>query len=333
MSELDTITDFTGYLQKKEAFLRSGRLATAAGEENLLAYYAIRMNTEGEHDFTAPGAGIWHEGQTVDIGADEYAKLVSDPRYQAKKAADNDSYIWDRLITAFTDRMLDGTSMSLYGFTYELQKSELGVRYMALEPRFRRRAHGRAILDALEKGRQGDRFFRAMLPRPDSAQNETGFFILTFAYKDFMDATGGYDKYREFRVFHASTYATASLMRSPYLKRIVGVAVEPPGKGRGGSEDLIYAEQQNWSAEQRAAAEADCSNLGIMSGALRERHVHESEFPDPKRRTLELPDGSYLVIDPSSETDQGTAPPRFGMNRRQRRAAIAKARSRKHKEV
>lgn len=35
MHELDTITDFTAYLKKKEAFIRAGRLAKVEGEENL----------------------------------------------------------------------------------------------------------------------------------------------------------------------------------------------------------------------------------------------------------------------------------------------------------
>jgi hypothetical protein len=43
MTELDTIRDFVAYLQKKERFISSGRLACAAGEEELLAEYLKRM--------------------------------------------------------------------------------------------------------------------------------------------------------------------------------------------------------------------------------------------------------------------------------------------------
>ena len=51
MDELDTVSDFAGYLAKKAAFVRSGDLVEAHGEENLLAYYAIRINDDGDHDF------------------------------------------------------------------------------------------------------------------------------------------------------------------------------------------------------------------------------------------------------------------------------------------
>src|SRR5438094_7032303 len=39
MNTLDTITDFVGYLSKKEAFITSGGLLWAVGEDDLLAYY------------------------------------------------------------------------------------------------------------------------------------------------------------------------------------------------------------------------------------------------------------------------------------------------------
>ena len=39
LSELDTVADFVAYLTRKEAFICSGRVVLAPGEEDLLAYY------------------------------------------------------------------------------------------------------------------------------------------------------------------------------------------------------------------------------------------------------------------------------------------------------
>lgn len=39
LHELDTITDLTAYLSKKERLIRSGRLIVAGGEKDLVAYY------------------------------------------------------------------------------------------------------------------------------------------------------------------------------------------------------------------------------------------------------------------------------------------------------
>jgi hypothetical protein len=51
MHELDTITEFTDYLQRKEEFIRSGKLIGAHGEEDLVAHYALTMDEGGEHCF------------------------------------------------------------------------------------------------------------------------------------------------------------------------------------------------------------------------------------------------------------------------------------------
>jgi hypothetical protein len=55
MSTLDTITDFTGYLTKKEQFLTGNIRVAAAGEEELLAVYLRKLNASGEHDFVIDG--------------------------------------------------------------------------------------------------------------------------------------------------------------------------------------------------------------------------------------------------------------------------------------
>jgi hypothetical protein len=51
LRELDTITDFTNYLSRKEQLLRSGNSYMAAGEEDLLAYYLTHTNKDKQHDF------------------------------------------------------------------------------------------------------------------------------------------------------------------------------------------------------------------------------------------------------------------------------------------
>jgi hypothetical protein len=75
IGELDTITDFTNYLAKKEALIRSGRLVSAAGEEELVAQFMTRMNAEGEYDFTKPDGTAWSEGDHVGYGVGFYEAL------------------------------------------------------------------------------------------------------------------------------------------------------------------------------------------------------------------------------------------------------------------
>ena len=118
MQELDTIRDFTDYLVKKEEFLRSGQLKLAYGEENLLAYYATRINGEGDHDFVVDDAC-----SPIKIYRNHYNNWTSEPQYLAKKQADKISYVWDDFITLFTDHMLNGTSITLDDHDFELKKT------------------------------------------------------------------------------------------------------------------------------------------------------------------------------------------------------------------
>ena len=88
MGELDTVTDFTSYLRKKEKFIRSGHLIAAHGEEDLLAQYLKQMNRSGEHDFVKDDGTSWKAQDRVFCVAGIYEGLVRNAQYQAKKAAD-----------------------------------------------------------------------------------------------------------------------------------------------------------------------------------------------------------------------------------------------------
>ena len=311
MRELDTVTDFADYLEKKANFVRSGRLLQADGEENLLAYYAIRINDEGDHDFVLdPNGG---RNDPIEIDRSRYANFASDPRYIAKKQADEISYIWDALIEAFTTNMLNGTSVVLDGYDFDLKKNELGVRYMALEPRFARRSRGEALSSALEIGKTTDIFFRAMMGSAGSIAGETAFFIQTFKYLHWMKKKGGYEKYRIMRTEYAQVYAKGLLERFPHLKRVVGISCEPRDQGGNSSEDMIYAEQADWTEEDRRAIRRDCEMYEVLRG-------------DIKTKGRLWPGQEYPELETVSVEGMGTPAANSGMNRRQRRALEAKAR-------
>ncbi len=275
MRELDTIRDFTDYLDKRELFVRSGRLLQAHGEENLLAYYAVRINDEGVHDFVLNG----EEHEQIEIARVLYSNLRSDARYVARRQADTISYLWDDLITNFTTHIIDGTSITPDGYEFDLKKSELGVRYMALEPRFARRSHGEAVRGALEIGMTRNRFFRTIMSSVDARPNETAFFIHTLKYLNWMEREGGYKKYRAKRAECTLVYARGLLEAYPHLKRVVGIALEPPGQGRGSSQDLVYAEQCDWTDEDRSVIKQACKEYRVLQGGLRKTPVHVAEWP------------------------------------------------------
>ena len=311
MYELNTISDFAGYLEKRANFIRSGQLLRAYGEENLLAHYAVRVNEAGEHDFVSDTGQGEAPGLGIEIKASEYARLVRNPRYVAKKRAEEVSYLWDMLIETFTTHMLDGTSMSLEGYEFDLRKSELGVRYMALERRFYRRNHGEAVRGVLEKGKSKDIFFRLVKSTESSAENDTAFFFLTVKNVASPNVDRVYDEYRTMRSKLAQIYAMSVLQRFGHLKRVIGISLEPPDQGAECSEDMIYMEQTVWTDEERRATAEDCRRLGIMRDDLSGRYWKGEEYPGVDE---------IESWRPNRRTKAG------GMNRQQRRAMAAIAR-------
>ena len=275
LSELDTVVDFADYLSRKASFVRSGQLRSAAGEQDLLAHYATRVNDDGHHDFVEAGRAT---RARLDLEPGRYEDFVNHPQYLARRQADEISYAWDRLIECFTDPMIEGTTVVLDGHDdFDLRAHELGVRYMALQRRTTRRLLGGAVVEALQCGATADRFFRAMVMPPGLPECETGFFLLTMKYVDWMVNRGGYGKYRRVRVGLALAYAKGLLVRMPHLERVIGIVCEPP-EGEGGSEDLVYVEQSQWSEEDRALIEEDCMRLGLFREGTGS-HRQEEEFP------------------------------------------------------
>jgi len=167
MNEMNTISDFTDYLLKKENLIRSGHLIGASGEEDLIAYYMTHMNAAQEHDFTKPDGSPWADNDAFVIGAEHYSNLLINAQYVAKKQADKDPYIWDTLIEAFTNNMLAGTTIVPDNGKFDLAQQEEGVRHMALVPRHLRRVMGRGIIDVMQRGASKGRMTRAFLPGLD----------------------------------------------------------------------------------------------------------------------------------------------------------------------
>lgn len=315
MAELDTITDLTTYLAKKESLIRSGRLVSAAGEEELVAEFMVRMNAQGEHDFAKPDGSAWGENDRVTYGRGAYAALTTNPQYIAKKDADRVSYVWDHLITQFTNHMLAGTSLVPDGHTTEIALQEPAVRQMALLSRFDRRSHGAGVLEALEEGQKTDKFMRAFIPGGNHPRADTGFFVVTVKVPP-IELPGGYQQYRTVRTRILETYALTLLRKNPHFRRIVGMATEPKppaGERPGSSEDLIYAEQPEWTDKLVEDLEERKNHFGIdQPGNARARAVEDQEFP-----VVHFPPGSVESV--------------AMKNRKERRALEAERRRRQRK--
>lgn len=93
LGTLDTITDFTAYLSKKERVITNGTpIIFAAGEEELLGFYLSKINAEEEHDFIFPS-----DVNGFALSEGFWSKFVQSQERQAQIEANQISYAWDAL--------------------------------------------------------------------------------------------------------------------------------------------------------------------------------------------------------------------------------------------
>lgn len=289
MDELDTVTDLANYFDKKAAFIRSGHLAAAGGEEDLLAYYMVRMNDRDEHDFTHPKGRAWRSGERIAIDQNHYSKLITNPLYLAKKRADKISYVWDKLIRHFTKHMMAGTSIIPEGQDTDINLVELGVREMALRSRYERRILGESFSDAVAASRGREIFLRFIGSDEDSSLSDIGYFALFMSYHQMFEDAGGYERYKEARMAYGRLYADGLFVRYQHLKKIVGVITEPLGPSMGYSDDILYAQRRALSAEAELEIREACRNVGILRDDFAVKPFGGPEFPVMEQHDLQEP--------------------------------------------
>lgn len=258
LTELDTITDFTEYLRKKEELFRSHHVI-ATGEEDLLAQYL--STTEGEkHVFLQNGSQF--TGLFVDESS--YATLIRRPEYAERKRANIPSYTWDRLIEYFVDKWRKGLLVQDENATL----FEQSVRAMATVGRLMRRSLGRMIAATLDTNPGVVRYIGTMDYRsPDIA------YGAVWAPRE---GAPDRDSYREFRKNLMIIYGRSLRIRFPGIKKAVILGIGPKFD-KEASEDLLLLDFADWSPEFEEAAIKDMEMLGLSAEP---QHFRDQEFPE-----------------------------------------------------
>lgn len=241
LNELTTITDFVAYLERKEAFLASGRLGMAGGEEDLLAFYQKNLNRDGVHDFVVPSRatqaliqdGMWDD-------------FLNSPERRARQKADEVSQTWDLLLDRFVEHLLGGTQ---YFGTGSVREQEKVLRFMARESRTRRRMLSISLVELVKKtprDRHG-----ARIVAPSHPGDPHYVFLLVPHPQDMTD-----EAYREHRGKALYIYCMAAKVVAPEAKDIVGLATESGIDLMRRSEDVMYLDGSKWTPELQQEAEA-----------------------------------------------------------------------------
>jgi hypothetical protein len=264
LGTLDTITDFVCYLERKEALIASGRLMVAAGEEDLLGLYLREVNDEGIHDFVFEASA-----DKVVVPEGHWAHYLGSPERAAKLEADRISYEWDAIIEKFT---FHGVTQTLrHTTTPELLEQERAYRFLAREPRVRRRMLAAALVKKLVATPRDRLGFRVVLPSYPGDPH----FVFVAAHES-MGSTLA--EYWERRRAVLAGYCKVAKVRFPAASCIVGLATEAGIDVKKRTEDLVLLDCSQWTAED----EAEAIGIQEVTGWLRSpdmSHQVEDEYP------------------------------------------------------
>ena len=267
LQELDTISDFVAYLEKREKLLTDDRPKIAAtGEEQLLAIYLTRTDSSGRHAFAMPDDADW-------IAFDEgfWEEMIASPQYLAKKKADQISYSWDKLIEHlfFTGRGL----VIENGDPIPLALKESALRLMAGEPRIRRRQLAEAILGILQKAPPGRGMTRVMYSTDYPAVSYV--FLVVPELPDEAN-----ERYYDRRRLMLMSYCKVAKLICSETEYMVGIATDPIDAPRR-SEDLFVLDVRDWTSEMQEEAEwLQKTCYLLLPRRLERTEGRAKEYPD-----------------------------------------------------
>lgn len=170
LRELDTVSDFSDYLDEKVRAASAFDYLSYCGEEDLLAHYLLNYDDaskrhvigleRGGVNGIVIGEGDWHHFEGTDL-------------YRNTKNADRISYFWDELIQRTCQNSLDGT----LGGNSNIVRGESAIYEMVKEPRFMRRGLSKTMLEAVKRFPDSGEFMRQVTFLP-SYQTDVGYVLL-----------------------------------------------------------------------------------------------------------------------------------------------------------
>lgn len=267
LKNLNTVNDFVFYLERKERLITSGKLISAPGEEDLLAFYLSDIGPDGRNDFVVP-----ENFDFVVIPEGEWESFQANPQRLAQLEADEISYAWDDIIERFNINILNDTQ---YKTTNRGMDSEWLVRLLAREPRTRRRLLSASFLDLHSK--LGNQPFKVRIMEPSFPGDPHYVFMVMRRPHNIS-----YEEYREVRLHCLQEYMHVLKLIYPDALDIVGIAVGPYGNDN--SEDLLYIDARIWTEEDQRRAEAIQRETGYLSNERRHEGVVKT-YPEPLSTT------------------------------------------------
>ena len=266
LTELDTMADFLSYLTWKERLVSGGRIERVAGELELLAYYLGRVRDTHQYIPPLPACvdrlvleeGLW----------DDFAQSTERASRRAENAS---SYLIDTLIERCSQHAYAGTEHS--ASTPGVAGVANILRFLAREPRTRRRGLGRAV-NELFRTTQEDHFAAVTVVHPSLPSEPHYVLLLVSPTKSPMS----YDEYQDMRRWMLGEICRAVRYQFPNATDIIGIATDLNESG-GSSELVVYYDGRNFTEQDAIAAREIISKTGALQNLHHSVGI-EAYFPD-----------------------------------------------------
>jgi len=270
LGELDTVSDFTAYLEAKEVAISNLDLLMYCGEEDLLANYFTNFDTDNNKHFIGVSG---KQVNSVVIGEGEWDFFQKSEPYRRKKESDKDSYFWDELIQRTCQNALDDVLLG----NGDVLTGPSAIHEMAKEPRFMRRELSKGMIDAIQNFPETDQPIFRQLRVMSSFDEGKYYAFLQLKHNNIKD----YDnEYRPKRQHMLATVCGTIKNKNPHLEKVVGIAIDAPKFAKKNSEDFILLPCKSWPDEVRKQFERDNELFGFLEHeSLRYGKKKVTEFP------------------------------------------------------
>lgn len=292
LRELDTVSDFSGYLDEKVRAAATFDYLSYCGEEDLLGHYLVNYDAATKRHVIGPRGKDRGKVNGVMISEGEWRDFVQTGVYRNTKKEDRISYFWDELIQRTCQNSLDGT---LRGNS-DIARGKAAIYEMVKEPRFIRRDLSAKMLSAVERFPDQGSFTRQVTFLPSFEPNVAYVLLQLRVPEEFRAAAD----FREKRQALLEIACSAAKNKFPNLVKVIGIGIEAP-KFSGGkvAEDFILMPCEIWPEETKAYYEALNRELRFFdTDDLQHFNDRVTQFVPPPGPSKETKSGKIGRNDP-----------------------------------
>jgi len=243
LNELDTVSDFSNYLDEKMRAVAKYDSLIYCGEEDLLGHYLLNYDTESKQHIIGTKLD---DVNGVMVGEGEWRDFTRTDLYKNTKKEDKISYFWDELIQRTCQNALNGT----LGGNSDLLRGQSAVFEMVKEPRFVRRALADKIRRAVFNFPNHPGQFTRQVTFLPSHLPDVGYVFFQ------LRVPADYREHPDYLVKRRTILEIAcgaAKNKFPHLTKVIGIGVDAP-KFAGGtnSEDFILLPCETWNDDMRS---------------------------------------------------------------------------------